>query len=177
VSEAHAELVQRAARWLRGTRRCGLVLVECQAYCCQEIPDAIGWDGRGRSTLVECKVSVGDFYADRRKPGAKARVGHFRYYMTPPGLLDPKRLPPGWGLLEAGKRVRHRVKATPSEAVNQHAEIGLLVAELSRVLGGFRDCRSRVGVYTEGDQELLDSLTHYRHWLRLGQQNGASDDT
>ncbi len=176
MSDAHAALVRRAARWLRGTRRCGLVLVECQASCCTEIPDAIGWDGRGRSTLVECKVSRSDFYADRRKPGAGTRIGCFRYYLTPPGVLDPKLLPPGWGLLEAGKCVRHRVKATPSETVNQRAEIGLLVAELSRVLGGFRDCRSRVGVYTEGDQELVDSLTHYRHWLHEGRQNGVSDD-
>jgi hypothetical protein len=64
----HDELCERARRWLVGTRRCEPVFSNVAS--CDEIPDAIGWSSchkwRG-STVVECKTSVADFYADRRK--------------------------------------------------------------------------------------------------------------
>src|SRR5262245_18102650 len=62
------ELCEKAMRWLRGTRRCNPVYAHNAS--CSEIPDAIGWSSshqwRG-STVIECKTSVSDFYADLRK--------------------------------------------------------------------------------------------------------------
>ena len=62
----HAQLVERAVRWLRAYR-CGVVLSE-QACVSGEMPDAIGWKRASHSVLVECKVTRADFLADRDKP-------------------------------------------------------------------------------------------------------------
>ena len=62
----HAQLVERAVRWLRAYR-CGVVLSE-QACVSGEMPDAIGWKRASHSVLVECKVTRADFLADRGKP-------------------------------------------------------------------------------------------------------------
>lgn len=64
----HAELCKRATRWLRGTRRCNPVYSNNAS--CGEVPDAIGWSsahGWYGSTVIECKTSVNDFYADQKK--------------------------------------------------------------------------------------------------------------
>lgn len=96
----HAELVDRAVHWLRGTRRCRVAYGELTtgAAC---IPDAIGWGWK--SELVECKVSRADY----RRDGAKGAhlsgtlPGELRWYLTPPGLVRVGELPDGWGLAEA----------------------------------------------------------------------------
>lgn len=100
----HDELVQRAARWLAGTRRCAPVLTEHSCWATPEQPDAFGINSGG-TILVECKASVSDFYADLSKLFRRHPVlgmGRQRYYMTPPGLLSEKLLDKclGWGLLE-----------------------------------------------------------------------------
>lgn len=64
----HEELCERARRWLSGTRRCEPVFSNIAS--CSEIPDAIGWSSTWAwhgSTVVECKTSRSDFYADSRK--------------------------------------------------------------------------------------------------------------
>ena len=64
----HDELCERARRWLSGTRRCHPVFSQCAS--CEEIPDAIGWSsawGWKGSTVIECKTSVSDFRADKKK--------------------------------------------------------------------------------------------------------------
>lgn len=64
----HNDLCERALRWLSGTRKCEPVFH--QIASCAEIPDAIGWSSCFRfsgSTVLECKVSRADFYADLRK--------------------------------------------------------------------------------------------------------------
>ena len=66
VGMTHAQLVAKAVRWLR-SYRCGVVLSE-QACVSGEMPDAIGWKHGCHSVLVECKVTRGDFLADRAKP-------------------------------------------------------------------------------------------------------------
>lgn len=124
----HAELVERAERWLRNTRGCAVVLTEFTAHHSEE-PDALGWRDRGfLSILVECKASRADFRADQQKPSRRRhsgpnaaailagfRLGKERWYMTPPGLVRPEEVPEGWGLLEAGEtRVRTVVKAEKS---------------------------------------------------------------
>jgi hypothetical protein len=89
------------------------VLTERRSYS-HECPDAIGWYRGGWSILVECKASIGDFYSDKRKqwrqPEAIA-MGQERWYLTEPGVLKADLLPDGWGLIEAGARVRRIVDA------------------------------------------------------------------
>ncbi len=97
----HDDLVKRARRWLTSTARCRFVLTEMRSVYAYEEPDAIGWRGTV-SIVIECKTSRSDFMADKKKGAAKAskRLGAFRLYMTPPGLLKPEETPEGWGLLE-----------------------------------------------------------------------------
>lgn len=72
----HEELCERARRWLSGSRRCDPVFSNIAS--CREIPDAIGWSSCYQwegSTVVECKTSIADFHADRRKYVTYARKG------------------------------------------------------------------------------------------------------
>ena len=110
----HDELCERAARWLRNTKKCAFVLREAVSQV-SETPDAIGWR-YGRSVLVECKTSLSDFMADRKKPfrHANAGMGEERFYMTSPKLLTAVMMPDGWGLLEVlGRSVMVLKSSTP----------------------------------------------------------------
>src|SRR5580658_9773174 len=111
----HAELCERAKRWLSGTKRCEPVLSNCAS--CREIPDAIGWSSCHKwygSIVVECKTSFADFWADqrkyegwrnkkwdyytKRKPRpeimqeyervAFPKMGDFRFFMCEPGIIE-----------------------------------------------------------------------------------------
>ena len=87
----HAQLVEKAVRWLRNYR-CGVVLSE-QACVSGEMPDAIGWKRACHSVLVECKVTRSDFLADRAKPfrlKPEQGVGCERFYLVPAGIVRAK---------------------------------------------------------------------------------------
>ncbi|HLK31788.1 MAG TPA: hypothetical protein VKT29_01780 [Terriglobales bacterium] len=134
----HAQMVEIATAWLR-RYRCGVVLSE-QACANGEVPDAIGWKGKCRSVVVECKVSRADFLADRGKPfrqDPEIAMGCERFYLAPAGLLAPQELPPGWGLLECtGRKVEIKVKPSRRSlrtAVGMEFEMNLLLASLRRV--------------------------------------------
>lgn len=135
----HADLVARAVRWLHNSERCQVVIHEWVATMCSEQPDALGWKTGGRdSVLIECKTSVSDFYADRRKLFRKLGegAGRRRYYMTPPGLLRPEQLPPGWGLLEAHGKIVRRIVESPGATDFTHCrhDCELLFSALKRAL-------------------------------------------
>jgi hypothetical protein len=136
----HEALVELAVRWLRTSYRCGIILSE-QACCTGEVPDVIGWKGRRRSVLVECKVARADFLADRNKPwrtNPESALGCERFYLAPAGLIGATELPPGWGLLELRARKvavavacsKRRSLRTPEGLMN---EMNLLLASLRRV--------------------------------------------
>ena len=133
----HAQLVERAVRWLRAYR-CGVVLSE-QACASGEVPDAIGWKRACHSVVVECKVSRADFLADREKPSRKRpeiAVGCERYYLAPRGLIRVEELPPGWGLLECQNRKVEMVRRSALDlrkARGFRYEMNLLLASLRRV--------------------------------------------
>jgi hypothetical protein len=133
----HAQLVERAVRWLR-TYRCGVVLSE-QACVSGEMPDAIGWKRACHSVLVECKVTRADFLADRAKPfrqKPEKGVGSERFYLTPPGLVKPEELPAGWGLLEHRRGRIEMLRASEKHlrtTVGFRYEMNLLLASLRRV--------------------------------------------
>src|SRR5277367_2990354 len=102
----HAQLVARAADWLRHRYGCGIVLSE--QYCVTgEVPDVIAWKASCQSVLVECKVSRADFLADAGKPFRtcpEEGLGSKRLYMAPAGMIAPTELPRHWGLLECTSR-------------------------------------------------------------------------
>jgi len=133
----HAQLVEKAVRWLRAYR-CGVVLSE-QACASGEMPDAIGWKRACHSVLVECKVTRADFLADRAKPfrqKPEKGVGRERFYLTPPGLIKTEELPAGWGLLECrrgGIEMRQASAKNLRTAAGFRYEMNLLLASLRRV--------------------------------------------
>ena len=133
----HQQLVQKAVTWLR-SYRCGVVLSE-QACVSGEMPDAIGWKRACHSVLVECKVSRGDFLADREKPFRRkpeSAVGCERFYLALEGLIREDELPTGWGLLECRSRrieVVRRSARTLRTSIGFGYEMNLLLASLRRV--------------------------------------------
>jgi hypothetical protein len=159
----HAQLVERAVRWLR-SYRCGVVLSE-QACVSGEMPDAIGWKQACHSVLVECKVTRGDFLADRDKPfrlKPDKGVGSERFYLTPPGLVKLEELPTGWGLLEYRRgrvEMLHASVKNLRTAVGFRYEMNLLLASLRRVevriepqsITDFLKWKNRMAEYNRGN--------------------------
>ena len=139
MSISHAHLVRLAEQWLRRYYRCGIVLSE-QSCASGETPDVIGWKGKCRSVLVECKVSRADFFADQEKPFRRdpaQGMGSERYYLTPAKLIAKNELPQGWGLLESKGREISIVLKPPRQSRRSEAgllwEMNLLLASLRRV--------------------------------------------
>jgi len=155
----HAQLVERAVRWLRNTWRCPVVLSELHTAA-GEIPDAIGWLHNGMvSILVECKASQADYRCELKKPhrrvesfGGWPAAGHERWFLTPPGLVSADDVLDGWGLAEVrGRQVRRVVTPTHSLMVpftkREHKEVdwrrlrnevAMLVSALRRHQAGQR---------------------------------------
>jgi hypothetical protein len=165
----HAQLVEKAVRWLR-SYRCGVVLSE-QACVSGEMPDAIGWKPACHSVLVECKVTRADFLADYEKPFRRKPergVGSERFYLTPPALIKPEELPTGWGLMQC--RRGHIEMLRPSAknmrtAVGFRYEMNLLLSSLRRVevriepqsITDFLKWKNRMAEYNRGT--LPEGLT------------------
>lgn len=161
-SMTHAQLVEKAVRWLR-RYRCGVVLSE-QACVSGEMPDAIGWKRACHSVLVECKVTRSDFLADRSKPfrlKPEQGVGCERFYLAPAGLIRSEELPKGWGLLECrGGRIEVVAQSMKSlrSATGFRYEMNLLLASLRRVevriepqnITDFLKWKNRMAEYNRG---------------------------
>lgn len=120
-------------RWLG--RRCSVVLYEFAAAR-EENPDVIGWAPGAGSVVIECKLTRSDFLRDANKSVRKnprAGMGHRRYYLCPPEMIQVKDLPPKWGLLWAAKReviVKREARGHPER--NLLAEVTFLSAMLRR---------------------------------------------
>lgn len=160
----HQQLVRLAEHWLRSRYRCGIVLSE-QSCASGETPDVIGWKGKCRSVLVECKISRADFLADRDKPfrvDPALGMGAERIYCVPQGLLAKTELPKGWGLLECkGREISLAVK--PSR-VSLRSEAGLMW-EMNLLLASLRRVEVRIEPQT---------ITDFLKWKnRLAEYNGG----
>jgi len=95
---------------------------ELTAIGSRERPDVIGFRSNC-SAVIECKVSRGDFLAERRKPErASGGLGVYRFYLCPEGLIDDCDLPPRWGLLHA---VGRTVKAVVAPMGNLWPPVGI----------------------------------------------------
>lgn len=98
LAMTHAECVTTAAAYMQ--KRADVVLPE---FFCHnaELPDVIAFTTR-YSTVIECKISRGDFLSDAKKSfriNPNSGMGDYRYYCCPKGLIKPEELPNGWGLL------------------------------------------------------------------------------
>ena len=126
----------------------------------------IGWKGKCRSVLIECKISRTDFLADRGKPFRKdpgQGMGCERFYLTPRGLLHQSELPKGWGLLEA--RGREITLVAKSARLSQRGEAGLLW-EMNLLLASLRRVEVRIDPQT---------ITDFLKWKnRLLEYNGGT---
>lgn len=94
----HAECVAAAAGYI--AKRCPVTLPEFFSHNA-ELPDVIGFGSR-ESIVVECKVSRGDFHADKKKTfriRPEEGMGDRRYYCCPKDMIRKDELPDGWGLL------------------------------------------------------------------------------
>ena len=101
----HDELCDLAVKWIRATKMCFFVDKEIHTPTGQ-IPDAFGMNFN-HSIMVECKTSRSDFFADQKKASFGSTTGKYRFYLCPEGVITPKDLPDGYGLLYAcGKRVK-----------------------------------------------------------------------
>lgn len=131
----HADLVERAVRWLRGTMGCKLVLREMTGWGGEQA-DAIGWN-RNTSVLVECKATRSDFLADAKKPWrqpiAGVGMGVIRYYLTPPGLVRESELPEDWGLIEARPSMIRNLRLGQPRKADHAAEVSALLSVVSRL--------------------------------------------
>lgn len=138
----HSELVDRAAKWLKNSFHCRVVLTELMAYTRSgEIPDAIGWVNN-KAILVECKTSLSDFHADRGKPSRRINqpaLGAWRFFLTPPGLVPTGHLGKGWGLYEVrGRQIVHKDGLQYSNAgkppfvSDRDSEVAMLISALAR---------------------------------------------
>ena len=126
--------------------------------------DAIGWKGKCRSIVVECKISRADFLADadktfRMKP--EKGMGCERFYLAPAGLISANEVPPGWGLLELRGRELIELLAGSKKmrtAVGFRYEMNLLLASLRRVevriepqsITDFLKWKNRMSEYNRG---------------------------
>jgi len=127
-------------RHRRQKARCKIAFAEHHSFAA-EIPDAIGWFGGGKySIVIEAKTTLTDFGADRQKEFRRVPalgVGRYRYYFTPPGLLEWSFIPDGWGWLECfPSRVKVKHLATLQRAYNATREVEMLYAALRRAEGG-----------------------------------------
>jgi hypothetical protein len=106
------------------------------ATAADENPDVIGWAPEAGSVLIECKLTRSDFVRDASKAvrkNARSGMGHRRYYLCPPDVIQVKDLPAKWGLLWATKGqigVMREARGHPER--NLIAEVRFLSSMLRR---------------------------------------------
>ena len=135
----HAELVTRAGRWLRNSRKHVVVLEEIGSDG-RECPDVIGWKHGGLCTLVECKVTRTDFLRDIKKPfRMRGGMGSMRWYATSPNLVKLSELPMSWGLIEVGLKLVRVVREPVPQNVdrNMRGETNCLISAVQRATDGW----------------------------------------
>ncbi len=136
VAKGHGLLVELAAKRLASKHS----VVVTEIATAPEEPDVLGFHGKF-TTLIECKATRSDFFADRNKiyryydPGAG--MGTYRYYLSYPGVIKPDEMPVGWGLWEVkpgGKRIKQvRESKSFHTQKNNDNELQILVSIIRRI--------------------------------------------
>lgn len=141
----HTDLVEAGYKWVLKRGGCGVAFKELNTMASNgEYPDVIGFCS-GNSTVIECKMTKKDFYADKRKlfrQHPELGMGRRRYYLCPDNIIKTEDLPYGWGLIYVNDKQRilliHQPKGIdgrPYEhAVNALAEQQLMYSALRRLM-------------------------------------------
>jgi len=133
----HDQLVDRAFRWVLGAGKCDFAFHEFRTFAGEQ-PDVLGFKECGlTSVLIECKASISDVYADKKKIWRRypaCGMGHRRFMFCPPNLIKPGKQPEGWGLLYCyPKKVRKIVPSAVFKRFSRKKEIILMASALRRV--------------------------------------------
>lgn len=142
----HNDLIILGSKLLKNKFHCRIILKEPRAYTVYyETPDIIGWVFN-KSILIECKTTKADFKAEQTKCFRRNNLlslGHWRFYLTPIGLLSLEQIPKDWGLYETdGKRVFFKGGAKYSNSIagpfksNRDSEVALLLSTLVKRRAG-----------------------------------------
>lgn len=134
----HNELISLAIKWLK-KQDCTLFAPEFVTSA-KETPDVMGWTRRGASYLIECKISIEDFKADKKKTGNRIpefKMGNYKYYFC---LLElvvqlENKIPDGWGLISVHVPLKRPIFAIEKECSYQE---GNKNEEILMLLSGYR---------------------------------------
>jgi hypothetical protein len=102
----------------------------------REKPDVLVMQSGAFSVLIECKVSRSDFLSDKNKlfrHWEDYGMGDHRYYATPKGLINPKELPDGWGLIEVSENNINKLVEPQKKECNKRHECIMLMSALRRL--------------------------------------------
>lgn len=157
----HEELCERGRRWLSGTRRCNPVFSNIAS--CSEIPDAIGWSSTYSwqgSTVLECKTSVGDFYADKQKRFMWQSKEHPNWRLNMDRIARKKAAEEGWTLIEMPMMGDYRFYFCESGIVSvalveEHAPDHGLIWRDGRAMRIMRPAPKRTLVDKDGEIRFL----------------------
>jgi hypothetical protein len=177
ISMTHADLCDRAVRWLYGSRRCNVAFAGIAST--REIPDAIGWSTCRPwcgSIVIECKMSMDDFRRDKNKKH-ETRMGNRRYFMCPLNVIGRTAVErdfPDHGLLYVWReRVYVEREATEREDANLAAENRLLQFAIVHIKGN---------LLREGREVDLNALVqhpltkHFRDRRREQRNSKAAEE-
>ena len=104
------------------------------------MPDV--WATNGHDTaIIEVKTSHSDFLADHKKwirqegyAQDRNKIGNYRYYLCPKGVIKEEELPENWGLLVWDGKKIHKVKQAVRVDTYAHGELLMITSIMSRIL-------------------------------------------
>lgn len=144
-SELHGQLCQKASKFLMNN---GFQVSFDDRFKAivgtGECPDVLGFRN-SVSCLIEVKVSRSDFVADKKKrfrSESSLGMGDWRFYLSPPDIIQVDDLPFGWGLLHTVGKQIHKVHGWPPNTLwnsdkpfnsNKQAECNYLYSALRKV--------------------------------------------
>jgi len=125
----HDKIIARAVHWLRHSHKCPVVLVKPR--CMLEIPDVVGFKSAD-SFLVSAKTDREEFEKHLTTSLVDKfpmiSVGNYRFFVTPPYLVEPEEVPDYWGLAYVYPKIIRTVKhayriSEPYEMVSRERAI------------------------------------------------------
>ena len=133
----HHTLCCLAAKWLQGRWSDGkpfahYAAVELVTQGCENT-DVFGFNPM-YSTMIEVKISRADFLRDKQKYCEQVgRVGDFKYYCCPEGVIKIDDLPEKWGLIyvTGGNKIQLIKKAEMTET-NTYTEHAIICSIMRR---------------------------------------------
>lgn len=183
----HSELVMAAWSWLLRDTQCGVAFREYKSSrFSMELPDVIGFDLRGISYIVECKVSRADFLADANKPFRKnpeLGMGSQRYYCCPSKLITADEIPRGWGLVYVNDDgvgwPAHDPYSNPDGGIvryferNRDAEYLVMYSALKRmdIRGSLEQIYEKIAAPVLAVPRGVDRAAEGERWVRKGRPN------